>query len=103
MDCLPTLHIGNEAIGELRQEVASELGLPAGLPVAIGGGDNMMGAIGTGTLSAGKMTMSLGTSGTVYACSDTPVVDPKGKYRSILFVYRWLAATCLYDELHGEH
>ena len=48
------------------------------IPVAIGGGDNMMGAIGTGNVRPGNMTMSLGTSGTVYAFSDEPIVDPKG-------------------------
>jgi xylulokinase len=77
-DCLPALRIDNQAIGVLRPAIATELGLPSGIPVAIGGGDNMMGAIGTGNVSAGKMTMSLGTSGTVYAYSDTPVVDPQG-------------------------
>ncbi len=39
----------------------------------------MMGAIGTGNVSAGKITMSLGTSGTVYAYSDQPVIDPRGE------------------------
>jgi xylulokinase len=46
--------------------------------VAPGGGDNMMAAIGTGNVTAGKLTMSLGTSGTLFACSDTPIVDPQG-------------------------
>ena len=77
-DCLPPLRIGNEAIGTLRTEIAEELGLPAGIPVAIGGGDNMMGAIGTGNVRPGMLTMSLGTSGTVYAYADRPVVDPEG-------------------------
>ena len=77
-DCLPPLRIGNEAIGTLRTEIAEELGLPAGLPVGIGGGDNMMGAIGTGNVRPGMLTMSLGTSGTVYAYADRPVVDPEG-------------------------
>lgn len=77
-ECLPTLRIDNEAIGTLRAKVATELGLPAGIPVGIGGGDNMMGAIGTGNVRPGKLTMSLGTSGTVYAYADRPVVDPEG-------------------------
>jgi xylulokinase len=38
----------------------------------------MMGAIGTGNVTSGKLTMSLGTSGTLFAYSDAPVVDPKG-------------------------
>ena len=77
-ECLPTPRIDNEPIGGLRPAAAEELGLPAGIPVAIGGGDNMMGAIGTGNVSPGKVTMSLGTSGTVYAFSENPAVDPKG-------------------------
>ncbi|MEL7186571.1 MAG: xylulokinase [Pseudomonadota bacterium] len=76
---LPPLRTDNEFIGELRAEVAAATGLPAGIPVSTGGGDNMMGAIGTGNVAAGRMTVSLGTSGTVYAYSDTPVVDPQGE------------------------
>ncbi len=77
-ECLPDVRTDNEAIGALRKEIAGELGLPAGVPVSIGGGDNMMGAIGTGNVEPGVVTMSLGTSGTVYAFSDQPVIDPKG-------------------------
>jgi sugar (pentulose or hexulose) kinase len=66
-DCLPHLRTGPEVIGQIRPEVAKRTGLPAGIPVSTGGGDNMMAAIGTGNVSPGKLTMSLGTSGTVYA------------------------------------
>lgn len=75
---LPNLRVHNEAIGTLLPSVAGELGLPEGIPVAIGGGDNMMSAIGTGNVSPGVVTVSLGTSGTVFAYSDSPVVDAKG-------------------------
>ncbi len=77
-DCLPDVRIENEVIGTLLPGIAERLGLPAGIPVSIGGGDNMMGAIGTGNVTPGVVTMSLGTSGTVYAYSDLPVIDPKG-------------------------
>ena len=77
-ECLPEIGIANKAIGTLRTAVAEELGLPAGTPVAIGGGDNMMAASGTGNVKPGTVTVSLGTSGTVYAFSDSPVIDPAG-------------------------
>jgi xylulokinase len=77
-DCLPPLRSANQSIGSLRPEVADDLGLPGGIPVGIGGGDNMMGAIGTANVRPGNMTMSLGTSGTLYAYADQPCVDPKG-------------------------
>ena len=77
-ECMPAPRLDNETIGKLRPRTADEIGLPAGIPVGIGGGDNMMGAIGTGNVQPGNMTMSLGTSGTVYAFADEPIVDPKG-------------------------
>lgn len=77
--CLPPLVESNAQIGVLRQEVAEQLGLPVGTPVAGGGGDNMMAAIGTGNVVPGRLTMSLGTSGTLFTHSDTPVIDPQGE------------------------
>ncbi|MEM7500839.1 MAG: xylulokinase [Pseudomonadota bacterium] len=76
--CLPEPRAKNEPVGTLLPAVATELGLQPGIPIAIGGGDNMMGAIGTGNVQPGNMTMSLGTSGTVYAYAHEPVVDPEG-------------------------
>jgi xylulokinase len=78
-ECLPYLHLQPGIAGKVRSEVAMRTGLPEGIPVSTGGGDNMMGAIGTGNVSQGKITMSLGTSGTVYAFSDQPIIDPKGE------------------------
>lgn len=76
--CLPELVEPDTVIGHTTAEAAERFGLPAGVPVAPGGGDNMMAAIGTGNVTAGKLTMSLGTSGTLFASSDTPVIDPDG-------------------------
>jgi xylulokinase len=77
-DCLPAFVAAGEFIGETNAGAAERFGIPAGIPVAVGGGDNMMGAIGTGNVTPGKLTMSLGTSGTLYAYSEHPIVDPKG-------------------------
>ena len=78
-ECLPELRTQNTEIGRLMPAIAAETGLPEGIPVSIGGGDNMMAAIGTGNLCAGRITLSLGTSGTLFAYSDTPVVDAQGQ------------------------
>jgi xylulokinase len=75
---LPPLLTADQLVGTLRAEVAAELGLPASCVVAVGGGDNMMGAIGTGNVREGVVTMSLGTSSTVYSYSDVPVLDASG-------------------------
>lgn len=76
--CLPELVEPHEIIGTVSNSAASRFGLPEGIPVSPGGGDNMMAAIGTGNVTAGKLTMSLGTSGTLFAYSETPIVDPNG-------------------------
>jgi len=79
LQCLPPLRTKPGIIGTLSKQAAKTLRLPPATLVATGGGDNMMAAIGTGNIAQGRLTMSLGTSGTVYAYSDTPVTDPDGE------------------------
>ena len=76
---LPPLRAPGEAAGRVSAAAAAAFGIPEGAAVSSGGGDNMMGAIGTGTVRDGFLTMSLGTSGTLYGYSDAPVVDPSGR------------------------
>ncbi len=75
---LPELLTADKAIGTVRPEIAARLGVPAGCRVSTGGGDNMMGAIGTGNVVEGTVTISLGTSSTVYSYRDAPVLDATG-------------------------
>lgn len=63
---MPRVFESYEPIGTLRPEVAEELGLPSGVVVAAGAGDNAAAAVGTGAVGAGTMNISLGTSGTVF-------------------------------------
>ncbi len=78
-DWLPPLSASHEAAGTLRPELAAKYGLSSGVVISAGGGDNMMGAIGTGNVAPGVVTASFGTSGTIYAFSKKPVVDPTGE------------------------
>ena len=71
---LPRLIESREPAGTVRTDLARELGLTDGVVVSSGGGDNMMGAIGTGNIAPGLVTLSLGTSGTVCAYSPAPVI-----------------------------
>lgn len=72
---LPPLIEADQAAGTLRPDLAKRLGMSPDVIVSSGGGDNMMGAIGTGNITPGVVTMSLGTSGTLYAYSDAPIVS----------------------------
>jgi xylulokinase len=92
---LPALVAADRPIGTLRPELAAAWGLPETVRVSPGGGDNMMGAIGTGNVRAGVVTVSLGTSGTIYACSEHPVIDPRGEIAAFCdSTGRWLPLIC---------
>ncbi|MDG3043035.1 xylulokinase [Roseicyclus marinus] len=63
---LPEVRHGSEIAGVLRDAVADELGLPAGIPVAVGAGDAAAGAVGIGAVADGDGFLSLGTSGQLF-------------------------------------
>jgi D-xylulose kinase len=75
---LPELVGAGDPAGRLSAEGAQLLGLRQGLLVSAGGGDNMMSAIGSGATRSGVVTLSLGTSATLFARSERPVLDPDG-------------------------
>ena len=92
---LPPLHPSSQPAGSLSKKLAAEWGLGDGVVVSAGGGDNMMGAIGTGNIRAGVVTASLGTSGTLYAFSDAPVTDTKGEVAGFCdSTDHWLPLVC---------
>lgn len=92
---LPALIASDDIAGTLRPELAAVFGLSESVIVSSGGGDNMMGAIGTGNVRAGVVTVSLGTSGTIYACSSHPVIDPQGEIAAFCdSTGKWLPLVC---------
>jgi xylulokinase len=92
---LPPLGSSLRSVGRVKPELAESLGLPRDVLVSAGGGDNMMGAIGTGNLGDGVVTASLGTSGTLYACVEQPVIDPAGEIAAFCdSTDRWLPLLC---------
>ncbi|QIE42484.1 xylulokinase [Rhodobacteraceae bacterium SC52] len=68
---MPTLVEGSAPSGTLRREVADLWGLPAAVVIAGGGGDNAASAIGVGAVKAGQAFVSLGTSGVLFAATDS--------------------------------
>lgn len=81
-DMLPQLFESYEKVGELTAELASELGLNAGVVVAAGAGDNAAAAVGTGTVGNNRCNISLGTSGTIFMSSDSFAVDKNNALHS---------------------
>jgi xylulokinase len=74
---MPDCSESPEITGHVSAEAAGLTGLNAGTPVAGGGGDQAAGAVGCGVVETGIVSSTIGTSGVVFAYSDTPATDPK--------------------------
>ncbi len=91
---LPPLKSPQEAVFTLRADLAEQWGLRRDV-IVTGSGDNMMAAIGTGNVRPGIVTASFGTSGTIYAYSETPIVDPRGEVAAFCDATgHWLPLIC---------
>jgi len=78
-DWLPPTFEGPETTGRVTAEAAAESGLRTGTPVMAGGGDQAAGAVGAGAVRPGVVSLTLGTSGVVFATTDSPLVEPEGR------------------------
>ena len=76
---LPGLFESPDVCGKVSAEGASVTGLKAGTPVVAGAGDQAAGATGMGIVAPGAVSATIGTSGVVFAATDRPALDPKGR------------------------
>lgn len=72
---LPPVMTGQAQAGTVTREVASETGLPEGVPVVVGGPDGTLGALGSGMAAPGMAVNIIGTTDVFLACLDQPVRD----------------------------
>lgn len=75
-DLLPTALESFETAGWVSKVASEESGIPAGTPVAAGGGDQAMGAVGSGTVKEGVVASTLGTGGQLITPVQQAVLDP---------------------------
>ncbi len=68
-----------EVTGRITPAVAEETGLPAGLPVVAGAGDQAASGVGSGIVERGPVSVTLGTSGVVFGYTDAPLREDKGR------------------------
>jgi xylulokinase len=76
---LPETFEGPQVTGEVADEAASATGLRAGVPIIGGGGDQSAQAVGVGAIQPGILAVTLGTSGVVFATTESPLVEPRGR------------------------
>jgi xylulokinase len=92
---LPAVHESRMVTGYITAEASRATGIPAGVPVVAGGGDAECGALGLGLTGSpeqrGVLLSNLGTSGQIFATTDAPRVDPRGRVHSLCHVveHRW--------------
>jgi xylulokinase len=76
---LPKVFESCDVCGEVSPASAELTGLTAGTPVVAGAGDQAAGAVGMGIVAPGEVSATIGTSGVVFAATDRPSLDPKGR------------------------
>jgi xylulokinase len=76
---LPALYESPDVCGAVSDDGAKATGLKAGTPVVAGAGDQAAGATGIGIVAPGAVSATIGTSGVVFAATDRPALDPRGR------------------------
>lgn len=75
-DLLPEPHIASDVVGEVLSSIAEEVGLAAGTPVVIGGGDGCCAAAGAGVVNEGSAFNYIGSSSWIALATRQPIFDP---------------------------
>lgn len=93
---MPKMYESAQITGQVTREAAELTGLMEGTPVVGGAGDNAAAAIGTGVVEAGKAFTTIGTSGVIFAHSDTVNIDPQGRVHSFCSAVpgAWTVMSC---------
>jgi len=120
---LPAVFESPAICARVSTHAAGLTGLSAGTPIVAGAGDQAAGAIGMGITRPGAVSATIGTSGVVFAATDRPATDPKGRLHTFCHAIpgrwhvmgvtqaaglslRWfrdqLAAGASYDQLTSE-
>ncbi|HEX8598947.1 MAG TPA: xylulokinase [Chloroflexia bacterium] len=76
---LPECHESTVLSTNISRQAALETGLKAGTPVVGGGGDQAAGAVGSGIVRQGVISVTLGTSGVVFAATESFLLEPEGR------------------------
>ncbi len=91
-DLLPPVVDSAAIAGRVTEGASRDTGLPRGTPVATGGGDQAMGAIGSGVVEGGVVSCTIGTGGQVVTAVRDVVIDPPGRLHTLCHAMadRWL-------------
>ena len=93
---LPPVSESPEVVGAVTEVAALSCGIRAGIPVVAGAGDNAAAAVGLGVVKAGRAFTSIGTSGVIFAHTDTVTIDPGGRVHTFCAAVpgAWTVMSC---------
>lgn len=94
-DRLAPVRVSGEVVGGLSAAVADRVGLPAGVPLVVGGADHVLSAYSAGLAAAGDWLVKLGGAGDILAVTDAPVVDERFFLDAHTVPGLWLPNGCM--------
>jgi xylulokinase len=88
---LPPTFEGPAVTGYVSAPAAAETGLVQSIPVVGGGGDQSAQAVGVGAVQSGIVALTLGTSGVVFASTESPLIEAEGRLHAFCHAvpHRW--------------
>ena len=102
LEKLPPVELSDRSIGRISKELTERFGFSPEMKIDAGSGDNMYGAVGTGNIRPGIVTVSLGTSGTAYTVLEEPYFDPEGEIAAFCdSTGRFLPLLCISNLANG--
>ncbi len=93
-ELLPELHAATDVVGTVLPSIAEEVGLAAGTPVVIGGGDGCCAAAGAGVVSEGSAYNYLGSSSWIAIATREPIFDPSLRTFTWAHLMRGMYSPC---------
>jgi len=81
-DQLPKLFEGPQICSFVNEEASQEIGLEIGTPIVAGAGDQAASAIGSGIIQEGAISLTIGSSGVLFATTKKPLIENKGRYNT---------------------
>jgi len=96
-EILPHVVESPELSGKVSKNATEQTGLREGTPVAGGAGDQAAAAVGNGIVEEGLLTYSIGTSGVIYAATDTVRIDEEGRFNTFCHSVpgKWCVLACI--------
>lgn len=94
-DVVPDVRTSGTVVGEVSAEAAAQTGMPAGIPIVVGGADHVMSAYGAGLSTPGDWLVKLGSAGDVLVVTPDVFIDERLYLDAHPSAGKWLPNGCM--------